>query len=197
MISRGAKHARSSVTRSNRRHQQPMTYRIAVAADAPLLADFAARMFVASYRHLMDRTEIENYTATHFKPDRQLTEIASDQITTFLAFEDELAGYAQLARGNRPGCVISAANPAELKRIYVDARWHGRGVAQQLLSLVEQQARSQTCDLLWLAVWEVNDRAIAFYRKNGFQMIGRQGFPVGSEVQSDHVMAKSLANELR
>ena len=65
------------------------------------------------------------------------------------------------------------------------------------MSRAEARAREYGCDVLWLAVWEVNDRAIAFYHKCGFRIIGRQGFPIGHEVQTDHVMAKSLASELQ
>ena len=174
-----------------------MTYRVAQPADAAALSSFAARLFVESYAHLMKRSELDAYVAAHFAPAKQESELNSSRGTTFLALDDGIIGYAQIVEGNLPECGIDARKPAELKRIYVDHNWHGRGVAQQLLQLVQQEAQRRACDRLWLAVWEINDRAISFYRKNGFQIIGRQGFPIGNEVQSDHVMAKPLANELR
>jgi ribosomal protein S18 acetylase RimI-like enzyme len=91
---------------------------------------------------------------------------------------------------------MMATSPAELRRIYVDRVRHGQGIAQQLLALIEEEARRRGCDVLWLAVWEVNDRAIAFYRKCRFAVAGRQGFPIGHEIQTDYVMAKLLAGEL-
>ena len=149
-------------------------------------------MFVDSYEHLMERTELEGYVRDQFTPARQLAEINNPNITTFLAVDDEIVGYAQFADGNRPDCPLEATAPAELKRIYVDRRWQGHGVAKELVRLVEAEARNNACDVLWLAVWEINDRAIAFYHKCDFRIIGRQGFPIGNEVQSDHVMAKTF-----
>jgi diamine N-acetyltransferase len=171
-------------------------YRKAEPADAPALAAFGALAFVTSYEHVMDRAELEAYVPVHFTSERQLAEINDPRITTYLALNPQITGYAQLAAESRPECALLARAPAELKRIYVDRTLHGHGVARKLLELVEADARRRGSDVLWLAVWEINDRAISFYRKSGFAMVGRQGFPIGNEVQSDHVMAKLLADEL-
>jgi ribosomal protein S18 acetylase RimI-like enzyme len=172
-------------------------YRIARPADAAALADFAARLFVSSYEHLMERGELEAYVRDHFSAELQRAELADPAMITFLATDAGICGYAQLLIGCRPDCTLESAAPAALQRIYVDHAWHGRGIAPELLRLVEAGARGRGCDALWLAVWEINDRAISFYRKSGFAVVGRQGFPIGSEVQTDYVMAKPLATELQ
>lgn len=82
------------------------------------------------------------------------------------------------------------------KRIYVDQRWQGRHIAPELLARVEATALKHKCDVIWLAVWEINNRAIAFYQKHGFRVVGRMGF-MGSEELTDYVMAKVLAGELQ
>ena len=174
-----------------------MEYRIAEPADAVALADFGARLFVSSYQHLMDRAELEAYVRDHFSADLQHAELTDPAMITFLAGDAGICGYAQLLIGSRPDCALDADAPAALQRIYVDPAWQGRGVAPELLRLVEAGARGRGCDALWLAVWEINDRALSFYRKSGFAVVGRQGFPIGSEVQTDYVMAKPLATELQ
>jgi ribosomal protein S18 acetylase RimI-like enzyme len=172
-------------------------YRKAVPADAPALAEFGARLFVDSYQHVTQPAELTAYVREHFTRERQQAELSDPGMTTFLALNPEICGYAQLTLAAAPECVLAGRAPAALQRIYVDRAWHGRGVAQELLRLVEAEARRQRCDQLWLAVWEINDRAIAFYAKQGFTFVGRQGFPMGSENQTDHVMAKALATELQ
>lgn len=174
-----------------------MEYRKAEPADASALAAFAARLFVDSYEHLMERAELEAYVRDHFSADLQRAELADPAMVTFLATDPKIRGYAQLLVGSRPDCVLESTAPAALQRIYVDHAWHGRGIAQELLRLVEAEARGRGCDRLWLAVWEINDRAISFYGKSGFAVVGRQGFPIGNEVQSDFVMAKPVATELQ
>ena len=174
-----------------------MLYRRAGPADADALAEFGARLFLDSYRHLMEASEIETYVREHFTTERQQAELADRATTTFLAVEPGICGYAQLTTGSRPDCPLATGRPAELKRIYVEPAWQGMGVAAELLRLVEAEARQRHCDLLWLAVWEINQRAISFYGKHSFAVVGRQGFPIGNEVQTDHVMAKPLATELQ
>lgn len=173
-----------------------MQYRKADLADATELAAFGARLFVDSYEHLMERAELDAYVRDHFTPPRQHAELMDLATTTFLALAPAIAGYAQVTAGSRPDCPLAATAPAELKRIYVEHGLHGHGIARELLGRAEAEARRRGCDVLWLAVWEINDRAIAFYSKNGFQVIGRQGFPIGHQVQTDYVMAKTLADEL-
>lgn len=174
-----------------------MQYRRGTAADAEELAKFGARMFVDSYQHLTERAELEAYARDHFTADRQHAELMDPALTTILAVDPHICGYAQLLMPAVPDCELAARRPAELKRIYVDHDWHGTGVARELLRCVEAEAHQRDCDVLWLAVWEVNDRAISFYGKHGFRVVGRQGFPIGNEEQTDHVMAKALATELQ
>jgi ribosomal protein S18 acetylase RimI-like enzyme len=171
-------------------------YRRAEAGDADALAAFGARTFAESYAHLMSRDELDEYVTYYYTPERITADIGDAQGAIFLALDPDIVGFAQVRTGNRPDCKLAAASPAELRRIYVDRSRHGHGVAQKLLALVEKEARNRHCDVLWLAVWEVNDRARSFYGKSGFAIVGRQGFPIGNQVQTDHVMAKPLADEL-
>ncbi len=45
------------------------------------------------------------------------------------------------------------------------------------------------CDRLWLGVWEHNPKAMAFYKKFGFEVVGTQAFMLGNERQRDLVMS--------
>jgi ribosomal protein S18 acetylase RimI-like enzyme len=45
---------------------------------------------------------------------------------------------------------------------------------------------------IWLSSWKINDRANAFYRKWQFREVGEKTFVVGSDVQDDYILARSL-----
>jgi ribosomal protein S18 acetylase RimI-like enzyme len=75
----------------------------------------------------------------------------------------------------------------------VESRWHGQGFAAALMGLVVALARRRGRRTHFLAVWEHNPRAIAFYRKQGFEEVGSQPFQLGQDVQTDRVMARPLA----
>ena len=100
-------------------------------------------------------------------------------------------GYAMLRRGSRaPG--VAGSTPAEVQRIYADRTWHGQGVGKALMNACRTQAHAWGCDELWLGVWERNPRAIAFYVKTGFRVVGHQTFMLGRDVQQDLVMSTPL-----
>ncbi|WLT29980.1 N-acetyltransferase [Geothrix sp. PMB-07] len=47
-------------------------------------------------------------------------------------------------------------------------------------------------DEIWLGVWENNHRALAFYRRWGFQEVGEHVFKIGEQVDRDLILAKPL-----
>lgn len=53
-------------------------------------------------------------------------------------------------------------------------------------------ARQVGYQTLWLGVWEHNGRAQAFYRKWGFHEVGQHIFQLGSDAQTDVVMALEI-----
>jgi ribosomal protein S18 acetylase RimI-like enzyme len=43
-----------------------------------------------------------------------------------------------------------------------------------------------------LGVWEHNPRALAFYKRWGFEIVGRQAFLLGQDLQQDFVMVRPV-----
>jgi diamine N-acetyltransferase len=142
--------------------------RRAVPADAEALADLAARTFRDTFEADNTPGDMAAHLVGSYSPARQLAEITSSDIVTLLATCDGLAAFAQLRRCKPPACV-TAARTIELWRFYVDKGWHGRGIAKHLMQAVLDEAKAAGATTVWLGVWERNPRAIAFYRKFGFE----------------------------
>jgi diamine N-acetyltransferase len=168
--------------------------RRATADDAGLLAELAARLFEDTFGPDNDPEDMRSYLADSFSEEKQRAAIDDPTGAVFLAIgsADQAIGYAAMRRGTR-GNGVNGERPAEVNRIYADRTWHGRGVGDALMKACVEQARAWGCDALWLAVWERNPRAIAFYEKSGFRKVGRQTFVLGRDVQHDDVMARSLS----
>lgn len=171
------------------------TIRRAVPADAEPLADLAERTFRDTFGQDNRPEDMAAHVARAFGPERQLAEITSAEVMTLLALCDGPVAFAQLRHGATPSCVTST-RPVELLRFYVDRTWHGRGIAGQLMRAVLREAAMAKATAVWLGVWEQNPRAIAFYRKFGFVDVGAQEFRLGSDVQTDRVMVRSLSSTL-
>ncbi len=172
--------------------------RRAEPADAPALADFAARMFADTFGPYNRPEDMVAHLADRFGVRQQAGEIADPKILTFLVEApmeagDRLIGYTQIRRVPPPDCV-TGEEPVELGRFYVDRPWQGRGLAQRLMRVVWEAAQGLNGRTLWLGVWERNPRAIAFYEKCGFRDVGSQDFLLGADLQTDRVMAADLAD---
>lgn len=170
----------------------PPAIRRAVAGDNALLAELGAQTFFDTFAACNTPQDMADYLAASFSPLKQAAELA-DPATVFLIAELDSApiGYARLRSGPAPACVGGRA-PIEIVRFYVRREWIGQGLAAQLMAACLRQAEQAGCDVIWLDVWEHNPRAIAFYRKWGFEQAGTQPFQLGSDLQTDLLMARPV-----
>ncbi len=151
----------------------------------------AARTFVAAFGPQNAESDIEAYVAGAFSERVQLAEL-SDPANTILIAEGEdgvAAGYAHLRSGSAPPCV-AAERAVELVRIYADRP--GGGVGSALIAASLDIAKDEGADTVWLGVWEHNPRAVAFYERWGFRVVGTQEFVLGTDRQTDLVMSLHL-----
>jgi ribosomal protein S18 acetylase RimI-like enzyme len=165
------------------------TLRRACPHDAPALASFAERIFRDTFTAGNDPADMELHCSKNFGSEIQLREIENPNLVTILAETGgELMAFAQVRLHSAVECV-SAKRPSELYRLYVSNRWHGRGIAHEVMKEVLTTVRRAASDRIWLGVWERNERALAFYRKFGFEVVGDHTFQFGSDPQRDLVMA--------
>jgi diamine N-acetyltransferase len=172
--------------------QRLTSVRRAQPADAAALASFAARTFRETFEADNTPENMALYLKANYGAEHQAAEIRDEGVVTLLAEDGRrLAGYSQLREGPAPDCVPGAA-PIEIRRFYVDRDWQGKGVAQSLMMASIETAMERGARTVWLAVWERNLRAQAFYRKCGFEDCGVQDFMLGRDRQTDRVMVRAL-----
>jgi diamine N-acetyltransferase len=104
-----------------------------------------------------------------------------------------IVAFAQVRRSAIAPACVTLPDAVELQRFYADRSVHGTGLTMRLM----QYALDAACELggryAWLGVWERNVRAMAFYRKAGFDEIGCTRYVVGSDRQVDRVYLASLS----
>jgi ribosomal protein S18 acetylase RimI-like enzyme len=162
-------------------------------ADAAALAEFAARTFAETFGPANRPEDMAAHLTSSYGLRQQTRELADPNVISLMAEPaGRLAAYAQVRRQPPPDCV-PCETPVELWRFYVDRPWHGRGLAQRLMAAVKDAARELDGCCLWLSVWELNPRAIAFYEKCGFRDVGTHSFWLGTDRQTDRVMVAEVA----
>ena len=170
-----------------------ITIRVAALGEASLLARLGARLFAQAFAAANSPENMAAYLASAFSPELQTAELHSPGTVFLILSADEAPiGYAHLQVSDPPTCV-SGTSAVQLVRFYVEAGWHGRGVSDSLMKSALAWAAGQGHDVVWLGVWQHNGRAVSFYGRWGFEVVGTKQFRLGSDLQADYVMRRALA----
>jgi len=167
--------------------------RAAVTADAESLSRLASATFALGCPADTDPKHLHEFISTELTPERFREFLADSTVTILLAeCAGELAGFTMLVRECGHPQIV-AERPIELRKFYVDPAHHGRGVAQALMQ--DAVPLLNEYDVAWLSVYSGNSRAIGFYQKWGFEVVGTHYFQVGGDPQKDFVMRRERRKE--
>ena len=157
-----------------------MSYRDAIPADAPAIRTLFADSFTRTFGHLYAPADLAAFLAP-MTVEAWQAEIADPAYAFRLAEADGgLAGFVKLG-------------PAiELRQFYVDAAYHGSGIAPVLMDWALATARARGAVEMFLSVYVDNARARRFYTRYGFERIGRYTFMVGDHADEDDIMRLTL-----
>jgi ribosomal protein S18 acetylase RimI-like enzyme len=156
-------------------------------ADAARLAVLATQVWLHTYATDGIGSEIASYVLAELTPDKYTT-LLHDSTAHVLAAEnaESLIGFAVIKFG--APCPAGTNSTAELQTLYVQEHFMGRGIGRALLLAAETEARKRSGSTLWLTVNARNDRAIAFYRRQGYSKIGTTYFVLGEQRHENHVL---------
>jgi diamine N-acetyltransferase len=173
---------------------QSIQIRPANVYDAKPLTDLAYTTFWDAFAHHPKNApdDLNHYMRQAFSLEQITVELADENSIFLIAdIDGKAAGYAKLNIGTTEDG-ITAERPVELNRLYAHQEYLGRGVGQELMDACFERARKHGHDVMWLGVWEYNPRAQRFYEKNGFRVVGRHTFQLGSDPQTDLLMQKEI-----
>ncbi|KXK00438.1 MAG: N-acetyltransferase [Acidobacteria bacterium OLB17] len=163
-------------------------------ADARSLTDLSYTTFWDAFAHHPKNApdDLAHYMRQAFSIE-QISEELADERNIFLIGEldEKPAGYAKLILDSVEPSIV-ARKPIELSRLYSHQEYLGKGVGQDLMDACLSIAREGGHDVMWLGVWEFNPRAQRFYEKNGFHVVGKHIFQLGTDPQTDLLMQLEL-----
>lgn len=89
-------------------------------------------------------------------------------------------------------CPIRKTPAPELSKLYVLERFYGKGIGFGLLKAAEEEVKKNGFSECTLEVYIKNDRAIQFYKRQGYVSIGNVDFPMEFNTYENLVMHKVL-----
>ena len=172
--------------------QTVIQIRRALEEDAHALSVLAEETFRTAFADSNTAANMHLHCVASYGKAQQLAEIRDGSRETWVAESDrKLAAFVQL-RLDAESPLVTGERPVEIQRFYVNSAYHGRGLAHQLMAHVLAQVEAAGTSMLWLGVWERNPRAVAFYRKWGFDVAGTHTFMLGDDPQRDLVMRRDV-----
>lgn len=173
-----------------------ISIRLATSKDAERIADLSRKTFQETFAADNTKENMQKFLNEQFTRSKLITEVGEPENIFLLAYhDDDLAGYLKLKDGEPPEAL--KGQPAiEISRLYVLREKNGYGVGSQLINNALEIAVELDKKIVWLGVWERNQKAINFYKKNGFEQFGDTTFMLGDDAQRDLLMKKELPDEL-
>lgn len=128
-----------------------------------------------------------DYVFDALTPDRFRDHLASPCETFIVSQNREgIDGFIRVTEGPEPP--EGQGSSVEIATLYVQPRHHGRGIGQALLQAGVQVAADLGASQPWLTTNAENTAAIAFYRRQGFEVTGQTFFKIGGEAYPNVVL---------
>ncbi|OQP56984.1 hypothetical protein A3860_10450 [Niastella vici] len=169
-----------------------ISIREATTEDAALIADLSRQTFYDTFAAANTAQDMDKFMNEAFTREKLMAEVGVPGNIFLLAYEaSEPVGYARLRETGSP-LLIEDGLALEIARIYAVQKSIGKGVGRALMQHSIEIAREKSARVIWLGVWEKNQKAIAFYMKWGFEKFGEHVFMLGNDPQTDWLMKKVL-----
>ncbi|MFC6645928.1 GNAT family N-acetyltransferase [Granulicella cerasi] len=175
-----------------------VTLRRATHDDAAALALLGGATFLEAFTWMLPGADIVAFCAEQHTREKYAAYLAkpTTQITLAVSGIDAPVGYAMLTAPDTPS-IETTADDIELKRIYLFSRFRshlveGVKASQALMDAAVADARAMGAKRLLLGTHAGNERAVRFYRRNGFEIVGTRTFQVGAQQCSDYILARPL-----
>lgn len=146
--------------------------------DLQLLSEIGKKTLLQSHGKSATPADLTAYVNIKFSLDA-ITEELRDKKSIFhiIYHVEEPAGYSKM--------IFSAADPnlrlqnaTKLERLYLLEKFYGLKLGLELFKVNLEISKENQEAGMWLFVWKENYRAINFYRKLGFEIVGSYDFKI-------------------
>jgi len=152
--------------------------------DHSLLSSIATLTFLESHGASAPPGDINNYVAKKYSAEIMKEELSDPKNIYHIIYNDaEAAGFSKIIL-NAPYAGSAIPNITKLERLYLLQQFYNLKLGATLFHFNVNFIKEYHQAGIWLYVWKENERAVNFYKKNGFTIIGSYDFPV-SETHSN------------
>jgi ribosomal protein S18 acetylase RimI-like enzyme len=162
---------------------------VANESDASTIARLGRELFVQTFGHLYEADDLAMFLTEMHHVDRVASDMAKGDVYLVATDDGRPIGYAKCGKLTLPVSTFTSS-PFEIKQLYIDAAYHGSGLAQKMISMIFADCHANGFDSLYLGVWSENYKAQRFYEKFGFKPIACYWYRVGTKLDREVIMRR-------
>ena len=152
----------------------------ATLKDIDVLTSLGQKTFFESHGMSASKKDIDEYVNLKFNKEIFEQELSdSKNIFYILHYKEQPIGYSKIifdfSHQN-----IRSNNVTKLERLYILKAFHKLKLGLELFHFNIQESKRNNQSGMWLYVWTENLRAIDFYKKAGFKIIGNHDFKISN-----------------
>ncbi len=158
-------------------------------ANSELLAEIGKVSFIESHGSSAPLEDIGRYINGKYTREILKAELSDAKNIFHLIYsEEKIAGYSKIIL-NEGISTLNVKNITKLDRLFLLKEFYDLKLGFELLQFNIELSKKNNQVGMWLYAWKENYRAVRFYEKNGFEIIGSHDFAL-SETHSNpnHVM---------
>ena len=168
------------------------TIRAISISDLPQLQKIGKTTFAETFTEHNTKEDLDKYLEESFSNEKLSSELNTPNSSFYFAeIEHNVVGYLKINFGASQ-TELKDNEALEIERIYVLQAFHGKKIGQALYEKAISIAKEMKVKYVWLGVWEQNNKAIQFYKKNGFVQFDTHIFKLGNDEQTDIMMKLKL-----
>lgn len=177
--------------------QTEIEIRPATSSDVSAIGIIGKTSFIESHGHSAALKDINSYVDTVYNEKTVMSELNDlSNIYHLLFYQSKLAGYSKI-KCNIACEWVQKKAIAKLDRLYLLQEHYGKKLGYQLMDFNLQLARRENQEGIWLYTWIENHRAISFYQKFGFEIVGEADFKISeNHVNPNHIMFLDFARNV-
>jgi len=152
--------------------------------DSGLLSALATITMIESHGHSGPAADIDAYIAKTYNDDVLKKELRDPKNIYHIIFHsNKAAGYSRINLDS-PYAGSETKNLAKLDRLYLLKEMYDLHLGSALFGFILDFMKENNQKGVWLYTWKENQRAIDFYKRKGFVIIGSYDFRI-SETHSN------------
>jgi diamine N-acetyltransferase len=150
----------------------------ATSEDFKLLADLGKVSFRESHGNSALEADIDWYVNEKYTDDVFKQDLKDPKSSYHIIYQNkQLAGYSKISFDAQHSN-IGMEKVTKLERLYLLKEFYGLKLGLELFNYNIKLSKQNNEIGMWLYVWKENHRAISFYKKTGFKIIGSYDFKI-------------------